>query len=87
MDWSQPGLIPREIFDAVVTDPPYGLKARSKKTAKSEQESDEPRIMNFCPFGVEETGIFSKKEDYEYQRVYYDLPKPQNPSSILPISK
>ena len=56
-----------------MTDPPYGLKARSKKTAKSEQESDEPRILNFCPFGVEETGIFSKKEDYEYQKVYYDL--------------
>lgn len=40
MDWSYPIYQHREIFDAIVCDPPYGIWAGSKKTKATDEKSN-----------------------------------------------
>jgi tRNA (guanine10-N2)-methyltransferase len=39
MDWSRPSYEHEEIFDAIVCDPPYGVRARSQKTKTAKEKT------------------------------------------------
>ena len=70
MDNSQSMMRYHECFDAIVTDPPYGVRACSKKTGVKEG-----KVIKEVPEMNEEEKQphFPMKETYEYTTVYQDL--------------
>ncbi|CAI2370942.1 unnamed protein product [Moneuplotes crassus] len=70
MDISYPTMLLNK-FDAIVCDPPYGVKAGSKKSKLKEKVSEkEPKtkIINDSTFGM-----LSKKENYGTNEIYHKL--------------
>ncbi len=100
MDCSKPSLNPKTtntsrgpIFDSIVCDPPYGVRARSHKVGISEtkqkrmdrlaeekKKAEEEGILEDSD-GEEEEPHFSMKEHYDVLKVYSDLL--ENASKIL----
>jgi tRNA G10 N-methylase Trm11 len=66
MDFSYPVYEQREMFDAIVCDPPYGIRAGSKKTKATEENANK-----WIPQDKEENcgessmGVYTEKEQYE----------------------
>jgi tRNA (guanine10-N2)-methyltransferase len=58
-------------FDAIVWDPPYGVKAGPKKTKAKDKASVKEHRWNKEDEST--LGIFTKKENYETNKIYYTL--------------
>ncbi|CAI2370842.1 unnamed protein product [Moneuplotes crassus] len=72
MDISYPTMLLKK-FDAIVCDPPYGVKAGSKKTQPNDVASVKEskwKINNETTLG-----IFTKKESYGINQIYHKLLK------------
>lgn len=58
-------------FDAIVCDPPYGVKAGSKKTKSNDKASG---MESKWKINNEHTiGIFTKKQNYGVNEIFYKL--------------
>ena len=82
MDLAYP-LFKNNTFDAIVCDPPYGIKAGSKKTKaikdrKKRNDEDAKEFSN-----EQRVGIFTKKEGFGVNKIYYTLL--ENASKLLKI--
>ena len=44
MDFTQPSLRPAELFDSIICDPPYGIRAASKKFGKHSKKTGKQEL-------------------------------------------
>jgi tRNA (guanine10-N2)-methyltransferase len=83
MDVSRPCINLRNgpLFDAIVCDPPYGVRARSQKTGIKESKKNKPKKEIKEEDKDEQEPHYSMKEHYEFTHVYSDLL--ENASKLL----
>ena len=70
MDIAYPTMLLRK-FDAIVCDPPYGVKAGSKMTKAGNKASSQESKWNIANEGT--IGIFTKKQSYGVNKIYDTL--------------
>ena len=77
MEQESSGLGVRPIFDAIVCDPPYGVRARSQKSgireSKKKKPAKEKTTTNEAGYPTEEQPYFGQKEHFDFVELHDHL--------------